>query len=399
MPAAPGNQQKAIMQPTKILHLIPTLTSGGAERQLVNNICNTSPNAFLHCVCTFGKTDFFAPMITQAGHQVRELNVSGKHPWFSAVGKILPVIGEYKPDIIQTWLYDASIVGRLAHLFHRKIPFVDTLQSTNYEPETIKAGNWSPTKVEGLRRIDKLTMRLAETQFVACSHYVKKSYQKRMGVSDSQITVIYNSVDPEMLKSGEGEPQRIRQELKISAGGFVYITVGRLDAAKNHLFLLRAFPKVLANVPQAYLIIVGTGSLEQELKDSANSLGISDRVRFLGRRADVGACLEMADVFVFPTLFEGFGLVLAEAIFKRLPCIASRLEVLQEIITENETGLLFDPTVQSQLAEAMIKIYNQPELRRQFSELALRDAEKRFHIRATIPKWENLYHQLINEKR
>lgn len=398
MPAALGNQQKAIMQPIKILHLIPTLTSGGAERQLVNNICNTSPNAFLHCVCTFGKPDFFAPMITQAGHQVLELNISGKHPWFSAVRKILPVIREYKPDVIQTWLYDANIVGRLAHLFHTKIPLINTLQTPNYEPEAIKAGNWSPTKVEALRRIDKLTMSLAETHFVACSHYVRKSYQKRMGISDSQITVIYNSVDPELLVSAEGEPQRIRQELEIPADGFVYISVGRLDAAKNHLFLLQSFKKILSNVPQAYLIIVGTGPLEQELKDSSNSLGINHRMRFLGRRTDVGACLEMADVFVFPTLFEGFSLALAEAIFKRLPCIASRIEVLQEAITENETGLLFDPAVQSELAEAMIKIYNQPELRRRFVEIALRDAEKRFHIRATIPKWENLYHQLINEK-
>jgi glycosyltransferase involved in cell wall biosynthesis len=163
---------------------------------------------------------------------------------------------------------------------------------------------------------------------------------------------------------------------------------------KNHALLLRAFPKVLSAVPQAYLTIVGVGVLEQELKNLANSLGIAQRVRFLGRRKDVGACLEMADVFVFPTLIEGHGMALVEAMFKKLPSVASNIEVLREVLTDNENGLLFNPSEPDHLAAAMIKLYHQPELRERLGRQALEDAERRFHIRIIASEWEDYYREV-----
>ncbi len=197
-----------------------------------------------------------------------------------------------------------------------------------------------------------------------------------------------------MLECAADEPQQIRRDLEIPKDGFVYVTVGRLDAMKNHALLLRAFPKVLSAVPQAYLTIVGVGVLEQELKNLANSLGIAQRVRFLGRRKDVGACLEMADVFVFPTLIEGHPLALVEAMFKKLPSVASNIEVLREVLTDNENGLLFNPSEPDHLAAAMIKLYHQPELRERLGRQALEDAERRFHIRRIAAQWEDYYREV-----
>ncbi len=380
----------------RILHFIPTLGGGGAERQLVNLVSNTDKNDFSHLVCTLKDSDFFAPAIYAAGHEVCELGVTGKHPWFSGTSKLLAVIRDYQPDIIDTWLYDANIIGRLAQFRNFRIPLITTLHSPEYEPDTIRAANWSPIKVEGLRQIDKLTARLTNPYFVACSQYVKKSFQKRLNIADSQIRVIYNATDPELLKCAEGDAQRLRHDLKIPPEGFVYLSVGRLDAAKNHALLLRVFPQVLARVPQAYLVIVGTGVLEQELKELADTLKISHRVQFLGRREDVGACLKMADAFVFSTLLEGHPLALVEAMFKELPCVASDIEVLREVLTDNKNGLLFNLNNPSGLATAMCKLFHEPELRRRLGRQALKDVERRFHIRRIASEWEDFYRQLIN---
>ncbi len=380
----------------RVLHIIPSLKGGGAERQLTNIVCNAS-GEFGHLICVFQDSDFFAPEVRRAGHAVRELGLTGKHPWLSGVRRLLPVIRDYQPDLIKTWLYDANIVGRLALLRNRKIPLVTTLHSLDYEPETMRAGDWSPVNVEGLRRIDKLTARLTNPHFVAVSNYVKKSAQKRLGIADARIEVIYNGVDPESLKCAAGEAESLRRELEIPAEAFVYVTVGRVDTLKNHALLLRVFPQILENVPQAYLAIVGTGILEQELKDLANSLGIEQRVRFLGRRKDVGACLEMGDAFVFPTLLEGHPLALVEAMFKKLPCAASDLEVLREVIVDGESGILFDLNKSDELVRAMTELFRQPELARRLGEEARRVAEKRFHIRVAVAEWENYYRRIIGE--
>jgi len=380
----------------RILHIIPSLAGGGAERQLVNLVSHTTAE-FSHFICVFNDAGFFAPTSHTSGHEVRELGVLGKHPWFSAASKLRSIINSYKPDIIKTWLYDANIVGRLVQIFNPKIPLITTLHSADYEPETIRAANWSPLKVEGFRQIDKMTARLTKPHFAACSQYVKKSFQRRLNLSDSQIKVIYNGTDPALLECAADEPQQIRRDLKIPNDGFVYVTVGRIDAMKNHALLLRAFPQVLSAVPQAYLTIVGAGVLEQELKDLANLLGVAQRVRFLGRRKDVGACLEMANVFVFPTLLEGHPLALVEAMFKKLPSVASNIEVLREVLTDDENGLLFNPNETDALATAMIKLYRQPELRERLSRQALQDAERRFHIRIIASEWENYYRNVISE--
>ncbi len=380
----------------RILHIIPSLAGGGAERQLANLVNHTTAE-FSHFVCVFNDAVFFAPPIHASGHKIYELSVSGKHPWFSAASKLRPIINDYKPDIIKTWLFDANIVGRLVQIFNPKIPLITTLHSPDYEPETIRAANWSPLKVEGLRQIDKITARLTKPHFAACSQYVKKSFQRRLNLSDSQIKVIYNGIDPALLECAADEPQQIRRDLEIPKDGFVYVTVGRLDAMKNHALLLRAFPKVLSAVPQAYLTIVGAGVLEQELKALANLLGVAQRVRFLGRRKDVGACLEMADVFVFPTLLEGHPLALVEAMFKKLPSVASNIEVLREVLSDNENGLLFNPNEADALAAAMIKLYCQPELRERLGRQALEDAERRFHIRIIAAEWEDYYRDVISE--
>ncbi len=380
--------------PVKVLHLIPTLVSGGAERQLVNHVTGTSREIINHVVCVIGKAGFFAPSVREAGYKIIELGISAKHPFLQAASKFRRVVAEEKPDVIHSWLYDANISARLANLLNEKIPLVTSLQSPDYAPEARLAGNWNPHKVRGLRMIDKFTARLTKPYFVPCSESVKNSYQIHYGIDEDKTQVIYNSVDPDSLTASEDDLKKLRCELALSADAFIYLNVARLDKPKNHKILLEAFQKVLLEIPNACLLIAGAGNLDGELKKQAEDFQINEKVLFLGRRNDIGALLEIADVFVFPSLLEGFGLALVEAMFKSLACIASKIEVFKEVITDGETGLLVNPTSPNELKDAMIKLYKNADLRKSLGENAFRQAEAKFNAAATAKQWEKFYQKI-----
>ena len=380
---------------TRILHVIPTLGRGGAERQLVSLVTNATANE--HIVCYLREPSDFAEELRSNGHVVVRLDAAGGAKWIKGAARLSKLQRLYHPDIVQTWLLDASISARLSRILGPRVPLVTALQNADYEPENIRAANWPRMKVSTLRRLDHLTARWTTPRFVACSNFVKKSAQEQLGIPESSIEVIYNSVDPETLRCQAGEPQQVRKSLAIPPDGVVFLNVGRLDPQKGQEYLLRAFQKVASVALNAFLVIVGEGPLRERLTAVAEGLGISDRVRFSGRRPDIGALLEMADVFVFPSLFEGLGLALVEAMFTKLPCIVSRIDVLLEVITDQESGLVVAAGSVDELADAMIRLYADPVSRKELGAQAEQIATARFHQQVTIPQWENFYSKIIEE--
>jgi glycosyltransferase involved in cell wall biosynthesis len=378
----------------KIFHIIPSLRSGGAERQLVEVVRGTSGDRFSHRVCAFSESDFFSAPIKQAGQEVIELGVGGKRGWFKAARKINSLIAGDPPDIIHSWLFDANIAARLVKLRHRKIPLVTSLQAPDYDPTVIRAGNWPPAKIEMLRWMDKSLAMLTKPHFAACSEFVAGSFRRELGIPLARMSVIYNSVDPSALTCGAEEPAAIRGSLGIAKEDFVYLNIGRLDPQKDHSTLLRAFHLSLAATPNAHLVLIGEGALKNSLADLAASLNIEDRVHLLGKRKDIGACLEMADAYVFPSLFEGLPLALLEAMAKGLPCIASDIEPHREVIENDISGLLVTPASAAELADTMIRIYNDVELRKRLGNEALTKVKDQFYSEVLMPKWEELYEKI-----
>lgn len=378
----------------RVLHLIPTLGRGGAERQLVSLVCNAN-GKYEHIVCYLGQQSDFEDELRRNGKTVINLNVGGGARWVTAAAKLGRLLKLHRPDIVQTWLFDANISARLSQLVAPSVPLVTSLQNADYDRETILAANWPRLKSSTLRYIDQFTAQRTNSRFVACSNFVKRSAMEHLRIPESLFEVIYNSVDPATLRCESGEPQRLRDSFLIPPDGFVFLNIGRLDPQKGQQYLLRAFQKFAAAKPNVFLAIAGAGEEEKHLRELARELGISEQVRFLGRRNDVGACLEMADVFVFPSLFEGLPLALVEAMFKKLPCIVSRLDTLIEVVSDRDSGLLVAPGSPDELAAAMIELYADPAQRKLLGSRAGQTAAAHFHQRVTIPQWENLYSKIM----
>jgi len=382
-----------------ILHVIPTLTRAGAESQLVNLVRHTTSDDVTHVVCFLHPPEDLAADLRNLGIETICLNMPRKWPWLFAAWKLVPLLRARRPDFIQTRLLDADLSARLSTILGPSIPIINTLHMPTYDPNTIRLAGWPVHKMAVLKQLDRWTARATQPQFVAISESVKRSAVRYLGLSPDAIPVIQNLIDQSTLQCDPEEPRRIRNESGIPADAFVYLTVGRLSPEKGQPALLRAFKEVAAAAPDAYLAVVGNGPLATALETLASNFGIRDRVRFLGNRTDVGACLEAADAFVFPSLFEGLGNAPIEAMFKGLPCIATRIEPIVETFVDGETALLVNPDSEAELATAMLTLYRDPALRGRLGAASRAVALDRFDSQQGMRAWSRFYRELAERRR
>lgn len=140
---------------------------------------------------------------------------------------------------------------------------------------------------------------------------------------NNNFTLIPNAVEAPKFYFNQNVREEVRNELHISDETFVLGHVGRISYPKNHKFLIDIFKEVQKLNPNSILLIIGTGDMEEEVKEYANQSGVNEKIRFLGNRDDAYRLYQAFDVFLLPSLFEGVPLVGVEAQFADLPCFFS----------------------------------------------------------------------------
>ena len=162
--------------------------------------------------------------------------------------------------------------------------------------------------------------------------------------------------------------RRLREDIGIKPGDFVYITISRLTIQKGHTHLLDAIPSVLETYPEdSKFLFLGDGHQKSILADKIKRLGLSEKVQLLGTRKEIPEFLSLADVFVLPSLWEGLPLALLEAMSVGLPVVATRVEGVESIIIDGENGFLVAPKDSEALARALIDIRLSPDTFNSFS--------------------------------
>jgi glycosyltransferase involved in cell wall biosynthesis len=166
------------------------------------------------------------------------------------------------------------------------------------------------------------------------------------------------------------------------------VFVGRFYIPKDHATLLRA----LTAVPNAHLLLVGDGPLRGQLQQMAQSLGIAERVTFLGWRSDVASVLKASDIYVHSTDAEGFGIAACEAMAAGLPVVASDVPGLAQIV--KGAGILFPPGDDKLLARQLTALIESPELQREMSQASVRRA-RQFSIEHTVDGCIRMYESVL----
>lgn len=234
------------------------------------------------------------------------------------------------------------------------------------------------------------------TAVIAVSKAVKKNLEKYEHIKN--VKVIYNGIDPDLFKPASIEEKVLKKkQLGLNKNDFVLGNVGRMDYWKNQRILIEILPDLKKISPQIKLILVGGGEEEGNLKKSAIKKGVKNDVIFLGQRSDVNQILKAFDIFVFPSLTEGLPLVVIEAMATGLPIVASHVGGIPELVVNGETGFLVSPTSKEEIKETIIKLLNNPELRKEMGQIARKRFETHFSLPQMVQKYIEVYEKAVKK--
>jgi glycosyltransferase involved in cell wall biosynthesis len=210
-------------------------------------------------------------------------------------------------------------------------------------------------------------------------------------VPERKISTVFNGID--FNKFNESYISKgYNQGKKLTIG-----TVCRLERQKGLKYLLLAMRLILTKFPDAILEIIGEGSLEPELKVLSKKLGISNSVIFFGKFANVIPFYKRMDIFVLPSIYEGFGIVILEAMASGIPIVATNIEGIKEVIVNEISGLLVSPKNPDDLACAILQIIENRQLREKLIDEGIKRA-RLFDIDEHIKSLDNLYMTLLGEE-
>jgi glycosyltransferase involved in cell wall biosynthesis len=375
---------------TRILYLIDGLAMGGAERGLVLSLRHLDRTRFEPEVAYLWPPAPLRVEIESMGIPVHEIGARRGPRALLAVPKVVRLLRGRRFDAVHTAIVWASIVGRLAG---RRAGVKVISQIANVDPMgfmELELSGVAARKARLVSRLDEWTGRRLVDRFVAISEAVKAHPIRGASWDRSKIDVVLRGQDLAALRSeGAEEPDPPLED----PGEPSIVCVARLSAQKGHRHLIEAMRTVLGEFPRARLLLCGDGTLRPQLQRQAGPLG--DRVVFLGVRLDARAIMARADVFAFPSLWEGQGNALLEAMAVGAPIVATRIPAVEETLADGRDAVLVTPGDPAALADGILRVLRDPAAARAMGARAA-DAAKRYDIAATTRGLEAVYARVLD---
>lgn len=357
----------------KICHVITTLVYGGAERLLMGYANRQAANHKVHVVYLKGD-----PVLAKEFHPSVIIHHVPLDP--RAPGRLRALFLEIKPDILHTNLGHADLIGLWAA---RGLPVKRFCTMANIWFKW----NWTDYAYFVLYRI--LFDTVARNCVVICiSRSVKAHVRRRLGVRESHTRLLYNAIPKIPF---DGSAASFRNRLGISHQSFVVLFVGRLRLQKSVDTLIRAAALARMDIPKIKVLVVGEGPEKSSLEKLSAGFGLSDCVEFRGTTANPEAYMAAADVFVLPSIFEGFGIVLIESFRAGLCVVASAVEGPKELIENDRNGLLFPPRDAERLAQCLVRLHGDPVLRHTLAMEGKSGFSERFTMDYYAESLEKIY--------
>lgn len=340
----------------KILLSITSLGVGGAER-LVTGLadCFVADGHKVMLVSFHGE-----PELRPSDPRVRLVNLQMRRSplgVLAAMGRFRLLVSEFRPDVVNSHLVHANILTRLLRLVTTMPRLVSSAHNTNEEGR-------------GRMLAYRLTDRLADIS-TNVSEEAVEAFEQQRALRPGRMIAIHNGIDTASFAFDDSARQRMRSELGIDETTPLLLAVGRLRESKDYPNLLLAFAGLEESSVPPRLAIVGEGPLRGVLVSLAESLNIADRVTFLGVRHDVPALMCACDVFVLSSAWEGFGLVVAEAMACKRTVVATDCGGVKEVV--GESGFLVPPRDSTALAVVMDKALRLPRGEREQLGIAARE--------------------------
>lgn len=235
---------------------------------------------------------------------------------------------------------------------------------------------------------------------VAISSPVKAHLEMDFGIDPARIELIHNGVDMDRFSKVYygNEISEIKKSIGLKEGPVIG-TMGRLSPVKGQRFLIEAMKYVISKEALAQCLIIGSGPEEDALKNLAKDAGIENHVKFAGSiYKDIASYLACMDIFVLPSIKEGLGLALLEAMAAARPCIASDIGGISDIIKNEENGILAPVANGGAIGDAILRLLNDKALSLELGRKAKEFVREKFSLDLMAEKMDKLYKGIISGK-
>lgn len=365
--------------PTPILFCITELDPGGAENALVQLVTRLDRDRWQPYVIALAGEGKLVKPLREAGIEVVCLNATSSRQ-FSIYPRLVKEFRRINPKIVQTYLFHANILGRMAARAARVKHVVSGIRVAE------RRGKW-------YHRVDRWTDRWV-SKHVCVSQAVKDFTAKTARISSEKMIVIPNGVD---LKRFENALPISRESLpRCSSENLIALYAGRLDPQKGVADLLTIAENLRDQLPELKWLIAGDGPLKSELANSIKEKNLQNCVQLLGNRQDIPELMQTADMFIFPSRWEGMPNVILEAMAARLPIITSHVEGIDELLIDQQSGIITPRQDIPAMTKAVIQLATAPDLRTSYSQAAFQKVANEFSWEQTAARYQELYQSLIN---
>jgi L-malate glycosyltransferase len=353
---------------------------GGVERFVVTTATALRTSGIDPLIVLF-HDELLARMLRERGLRVQVLGPLAKYDG-RIVGEMRRLLREHGVNVLHVHGYKATIIGALATR-GLGIKVVKTEHGL-LEPFPGWKALWSHSRLSVTTVVERAASRFLTDARVFVSTDIKRHL---VSEDDSPAhRVIYNGIDPADLSGGVPD--------RADTSRFDIGIVGRVDKVKGHEVLLRAFAR-LRHLPSLRLHVLGTGPLEERCRQLSEDIGVSDVVHFHGFDPAVHARMATLDLLVIPSLREGLPYVLLEAMYLKVPVVASRVGGMPEVLERDDCGVLVSANDPAPLAAAIERLYHDRPLRRSLAERAFTVVRRQYLADRMVRQYGELYQQLL----
>lgn len=309
----------------------------------------------------------------------------------AALKKLLRILRENRIQILSCHCYKSDLYGLILSRFH-KMKVITTVHG----PLANLRFFWSAKNWRVRYLYDQVDLRLLRyfDHVLMVSNTMRPTVAK-YGVKQNRLTWVKNAIDSKHFRKGQADGAAFRQNLGIPADAVVVGAVGRLNAEKDYPNLLQAAKILLSERSDLYFTIAGKGSLENELRQLAEKLGIAERVKLLGHFHDVRQVYEHMDLYVLSSTREGLPNTVLEAMAMEVPIVATDVDGVSEAATHDREALLVPPCDPAALANGIRKLLNDATLRQRLTTAARARIEQEFSFARRMQHVESIYRRLL----
>ncbi|PWF48900.1 glycosyltransferase family 4 protein [Massilia glaciei] len=376
----------------KIQHIIIALHTGGAELMLKRLIESHRGSGYEHSVISITGIGTIGHQLRECGIDVHAVGMSGTRGIPRALLHLVRLLRERKPDVVQTWMYHADLIGGLAARIAGNRNIIWGIRTTD-----VHAGGKRTTTL-----VRQMCARLSRwvPHMIVCAAQASRRSHAAIGYDDARMVVIPNGFDFTRMAASAEQRAGLRQACGFGAQHVVVGTLGRFNLAKDQQNFVRAAGLLASSHPQLRFLMVGrdVDAANAELANWIARTGHGERFVLLGERTDVPVCLSAMDIFCLSSRTEGFPNVVGEAMSMCLPCVVTDVGDARMLVAD--TGVVVPKEDSEALAGGVGQMLAMaPEARAQLGRLGRMRVNEEFSIERARERFEALYQRTIIENK